>query len=76
MALSYYDVNSLPRGMRDMHFIVGGQDTPLTRGVRVDARRLIGTAIRQCGLKLGGYQLVTPCGAMKLTSLSSFLTSA
>ena len=26
----FYDVNSLPRGMRDMHFIVGGQDTPLT----------------------------------------------
>ena len=22
----FYDVNSLPRGMRDMHFIVGGQD--------------------------------------------------
>ena len=26
----FYDVNSLPRGMRDMHFIVGRQDTPLT----------------------------------------------
>ncbi len=24
----FYDVNSLPRGMRDMHFIVGGQDYP------------------------------------------------
>ena len=26
----FYDVNSLPRGMRGMHFIVGGQDTPRT----------------------------------------------
>lgn len=26
----FYDVNSLPRGMRDMHFIVDGQETPLT----------------------------------------------
>ena len=24
----FYDVNSLPRGMRDMHFVVGGQDYP------------------------------------------------
>ncbi|MYB68273.1 MAG: DUF4159 domain-containing protein [Gemmatimonadetes bacterium] len=24
----FYDVKSLPRGMRDMHFIVGGQDYP------------------------------------------------
>ena len=26
----FYDINSLPRGMRDMNFVVGGQDTPLT----------------------------------------------
>ena len=26
----FYDVNSLPRGIRDMHFVVGGQDRPLT----------------------------------------------
>ena len=26
----FYDVHSLPRGMRGMHFIVGGQDTPRT----------------------------------------------
>ena len=26
----FYDVKSLPRGMRGMHFIVGGQDTPRT----------------------------------------------
>ena len=26
----FYDVNSLPRGMRDMHFIVGGEDYPRT----------------------------------------------
>ena len=26
----FYDVNSLPRGMRGMHFIVSGQDTPRT----------------------------------------------
>ena len=25
----FYDVNSLPRGMRDMNFVVGGQDYPL-----------------------------------------------
>ena len=24
----FYDVNSLPRGMRDMNFVVGGQDYP------------------------------------------------
>ena len=24
----FYDVNSLPRGMRDIHFLVGGQDYP------------------------------------------------